>query len=371
MLDGDAKSSSRRALPLPSSKASRRLDSERDSSRRDDKNLASTINNHSLSRDESGSPNNTALSSDSILKRASSASAHLVTDACRAHNSSRTAPAPRSLPSKTQSDTEKLSTMLCRPYFRISASQGTPTSSSTGKTKPRPDESQPFQRSNGQGSKCTPRAPVDGQSGKLSGRPGLRSSAPKTVTSSTEDSKEAPKPTANGGKPGRGCFERPIPRLPTNMHSSFPDAQLHVAVFQRWPGLEAEMWMLFLDRNGSGDLLSDIACDARGHWIYREQGGVRPERLFGHHRNVHVGPISSWMIPGYRFELSHRPISPWVPSCMPHIWVLDVLERLEAVHMIADCSVAMAELLDQNSMPAILGWMLRPNQITAGPNPST
>jgi hypothetical protein len=31
----------------------------------------------------------------------------------------------------------------------------------------------------------------------------------------------------------------------------------------------------------------------------------------------------------------------------------------------------MAELLDQNSMPAILGWMLRPNQITAGPNPST
>jgi hypothetical protein len=132
---------------------------------------------------------------------------------------------------------------------------------------------------------------------------------------------------------------------------------------------QSEDWVLFLDRNGVGDILSNVSRSAQGHWYYREQGGIRPEMLFGFSRNVQVGMIRSWMIPGYLYELAHTPVNPGVPHWTPRIWIMDALERLEAVHMIVDSSVAMAELLNQNTMPAVLGWILRPDEITAGPRP--
>jgi len=370
MLDGDPKSSSQPALPLPSSKAARQLDSEKDSSRRDDTDFARTTNNLSLSRDESSSPNKAAISSNPILKRASSASAHQVKNARRVHNSSHNAPAPNSLAFKTQTDLEKISTMLGKSALRISGSQGTPSSSSsssTGKTKPRPEESKTPPRLNGQGSKCTPRTPADTQKSRSSRRPGFRPLTPKTATPSTEDDEQVPEPNANRDGDRRGNFQAPDLRPPTIEHSSLPDAQLNVAIFQPVLGRQTGSWSLFLDRNGSGDILSDIHRNSSGHWCYREREGLRPEMLVGHRRNVQVGAIRSCTIPGYLFELSHTPINPGVPHWTPHIWVLDVLERLEAVHMIEDCEAALAELLDQNTMPAVLAWILRPNAITAGP----
>lgn len=333
MPNACSKSSSQPARSSESFQNTRKPDSGEAGRQRDNGNLATSINNVSLDRDETSPSYKAGTASHPLLKSHPSRSAHRLNTSPQAHNSFRSTLVPNLIAFTIAADTKK-------PGTRPSA----PSKSSSVKTGLRPGEVTHVQMTNGQGGKGTSRTAAD------TNKPCTRSST--RSKSSTDETRLLPvahrSDRTMSGQGGKGTPQPEDPRK-----YGLADAILSIAIFSPAPGEHRNRWVLFLDRHGQGDLISGVTHNG-GVWQYCEQRDLRPDRSPLHIRNVFIESIPGWSVPIYESDLRQMVINPALPGWASHFWVIDALETLELAGILHGFPQAVAELLAQENFPAFI-----------------